>query len=424
MGFVALGGYITTQNLTFKIIMEDLGTEEYEFLGFEDGFNAFHSGNTHALTIDSFVNGDGRIMTGFTSGASRYSLRDKKTKEPIEARVLSAVNFIRAAKLDYIVGSGGDEHGAELNLLSDVLRASGIECKVLVANKTMDGDIGGEDGKIMEGLVAPFTDTSNGYEAATALISNSMLMAGPDAWTSNGPLIVTHFSEKSNFVAYGAGYYGHADLVFPGELSADHPGWSIRTIEDRIRAAQAENLRRYGRKIAVAVFPEGTKVEGIHHVSDRIEEAHGKRKIYPELLAVGLKEALSERKLDVHTMTFTYELRTFTQPDFPYSLESDYRLARESGHKLADAIRRGESGMETTIKIRDGKVEVGLAPIHLVTLKRLTSYSQYPWFNPDTFTVRAEFGRYYDPLFGGGRVERERFFPRKPQVVNVYGAPH
>ncbi|MBI4452487.1 hypothetical protein HY637_03595 [Candidatus Woesearchaeota archaeon] len=50
----------------------------------------------------------------------------------------------------------------------------------------------------------------------------------------------------------------------------------------------------------------------------------------------------------------------------------------------------------------------------------MTKHSQYPWFDPDTFTIRPEFGRYYDTLMGMSRVERERFLPRKPQVVNVY----
>lgn len=419
IGFAALGGHITTQNLTFKTIIEELG-RGYEFLGLEDGFKAFISGNMHALAPESFTDGFGRVTTGFYSGASRYSLTDPKTGEPLPDRIQKATDFIRTAKLNYVIGSGGDDHGRQLKVLSDALKKEGIECKVLVANKTMDGDIGGKDGETIDGFVAPFTDTSNGYVAAVSLISNSILQAYADAWTNNVPVIVTHFGEKSNFVAYGAGWYGHADLVFPGELLKEHPGWPLELIADRIKAAQSENLRRYGRKVAIVDVPEGSKVQGIEHISKQLVDAHGHRKMHPELLAIALKESLKLGfSMDVHTLTFTYEARTFTQPDFPYSLNPDFEIARESGRVLAEAIKRDDQDLETTIRISDGKVTVGLAPIHLVTQKRLTTYSQFPWFDPYAFKVRPEFGRYYDPLFGP-RVERERFFPRKPQVVNVY----
>ncbi len=432
VGLVALGGHIVTQNESFATIIDGLGTDEYEFLGLEDGFAAFNTGNVYPLDDDTYRLYVQREFAGFYAGADRYSLVDKKTKQPDPKKIEKAVDFIKAAKLDYLVGSGGDDHGGQLQILSDALKNAGVECKVLVLNKTMDGDIGGRDGEIsatpfvdhtgttIDRLVGPFTDTSNGYASAVALLSNAILQLYADAWTNSVPLIITHFGREANFVAYGAAYYGCADLVFPGELADGHDGWSLEFIADRIRQAQAENQRRYGRRFAVVVVPEGTKIKGIQHVSEYIKDAHGHQKLQPEILAAMLKERLADdHKLSTHPVAVTYALRSCSQPNSPYSLEVDMELARESARRIVQAIREDRTDLETTIKFTDSGIVVGWALTNLVARKRLTRYSSYPWFNYDQMNVTPEFGRYIEKLLGP-RQEREQFLPRKPQVVNVY----
>ncbi|MBI4452485.1 hypothetical protein HY637_03585 [Candidatus Woesearchaeota archaeon] len=100
IGFVALGGHIITQNITFRTIIEGLGTKDYEFFGLEDGFKAFESGIMHSLGLESFLDSYGQIVPGFVSGASRYSLLNELTDELDTAKIQQAVNFIKAANLE------------------------------------------------------------------------------------------------------------------------------------------------------------------------------------------------------------------------------------------------------------------------------------------------------------------------------------
>ena len=420
IGFVGLGGHILRQNEVFRALMKELGTGDYEFIGLEEGFKAFETGRVYPLTLESFLNSNQKVTSGLSFGFSRYSLTFPETIVPVPKKIEKGHEFVEAADLDWLVGCGGDDHGRQLKILGDYLKERGSKCKVLVANKTMDGDLGGIDGERVNGYVAPFTDTTNGFVAAVSLLANNMLQAYHDAWTNGVPVIVTHFGEDTNFVAFGAGWYGWADLVYAGELDG-RPAWKLNEMADDIRRVQSENRKKYGRPIAMIVIPEGSRIEGVNHISENLIDPHRHKKKHPEVLAAEVKEKLATyHNLSAHTMTFTYELRTFTQPNRPYSLRKDRELAIETGKVLARAIREGQDDLESTIWVRGGNVEVGLAPIDLVTRKRFTKYSKFPWYDWETKKVRPEFGRYYDPLFNGGRVELEKLLPRKPQVVNVY----
>ena len=48
----ALGGHITTQNASFRKLIQILKPKGFEFFGAENGFGAFETGNTYKLTSD------------------------------------------------------------------------------------------------------------------------------------------------------------------------------------------------------------------------------------------------------------------------------------------------------------------------------------------------------------------------------------
>jgi len=287
-------------------------------------------------------------------------------------------------------------------------------------NKTMDGDLGGEDGQSQGRFNAPYTDTSNGYASAIALISNMMLQHHSDAWTNEVPMIITPFGRDANFVAYGAYMWGRGDRVFRGEQEVGNEGWDLDHMVDMIRESQAENKNKYGRSFSFIIVPEGALIKGISHRSE-IVDAHKKRYLAPENLAHMLKVELKKKGLSTHTIPITYEMRNLNAPDHPYSLDKDYDLARQSGDMIVEAILNGADGLETTINIDvpQDEVTVGLAPIRLVTQQRLTKFSKFPWFDENTFKVKEEFERYYRPLLGEP-VPRGQALPRKPMVVNIY----
>src|SRR3989338_8890921 len=212
IGFVGLGGHILWQNEVFRALMKEMGTGDYEFIGLEEGFKAFETGGVYPLTLERVLNSSQKVTAGLSFGFSRYSLTFPESIVPVPKKIEKGHEFVEAADLDWLVGCGGDDHGRQLKILGDYLKERGSKCKVLVANKTMDGDLGGIDGERVNGYVAPFTDTTNGV-----------------------PVIVTHFGEDTNFVAFGAGWYGWADLVYAGELDG-RPAWKLNEMADDIRS--------------------------------------------------------------------------------------------------------------------------------------------------------------------------------------------
>jgi 6-phosphofructokinase len=236
------------------------------------------------------------------------------------------------------------------------------------------------------------------------------------AWTNNVPYLVGHFGRETNWVGIALAYWGHADRILYGELPDTHPGHSIDRIAELIRESQQKNREKYGRKFAMIIVPEGTRVAGIDHVAKGLVDAHGHHKLQPELLVSHLREALKTgQKIDTQIAGITYEMRNFPPT------ARDVAYARLSAKAIAGAIVAGNSGAESTFKIVEGKVTAGVAPIQQVAVKRYAAYYsawKKPLLNEETFEVTDEIGRYYQPLFGD-RGRLTEFLPKKPKLVQL-----
>lgn len=386
---------------------EDLGGE-WQFLGLKNGFQAFKSGDIYPLTAELL----NPHLAGFYAGATRETLL-KKDGSPDEEKLDRAAGFVKAAHLDYLVGSAGDDHGNQMEILRQKLEAEGIGCKVLVVSKTMDGDKGGRDGEVVNGYTGPFADTTNGFHAAVNVGVAEILNHHSGAWTNETATIISHFGRDANWVGLALSWYGHGDVFLAGELPKEHPGHSIERIAELTHANMEENQRMYGRRFATIIAPEGTKIEGIEHVSETLKDAHGHKKLNPELLVVGLKEALEEYGIKSQTGVVAYDMR-----NFPPS-KADLRFAEITGREIANAMREGTTGMEAVLLFKEGMVYSDMRPTSLASRKRLASYYPKPLHDPETLRVLPSVGEYFMPLFGP-RKEKESFLQTKPHVVNVY----
>lgn len=411
-GLLALGGHIVPQNATFKELMEILEPRGHEFYGLRNGFEAFETREAYKLRAKDIP----RSFAGFVVGASRDALmkeveEDGKKKKVVDyEKIEKAKDFIKRANLDYLVASGGDDHGKQMNIIKQEL---GDIVGVYVLNKTMDNDLGGVDG--IEG--APHTDFTSGFHSA---IVNGLKMIKEHysgAWTNDCPYLIGCFGRDANWVSIALAYYSFADRIIYSELPDDHAGHSIEEIHRVIAESQNENEREYNRKFAMIIVPEGTRVRGLKHVSEDLIDAHGHHKLNPENLVIQLKKELDKRyKMKTQTLGITYEMRNFCNL-FPET-DFDLGLGRESARVIAEAIEKGNDGVESVFKI-DDKIKTGLAPIEKVSVQRLSRYYEMhkrkDLIDRDDFKVTGEIGEYYKPLFG----ERGNFdwLPKKLELV-------
>jgi len=398
----ALGGHIANQNATFHRLREVL--PEYDFYGGIDGFKCFETMKVQDLRNNSIDPN----FAGSVFGAGRDSLTTKTGKID-KKKVPGVIEFFRRGKFDIAFGSGGDDHGMQMKVLEGILNERsaeiGREVRVFVPNKTMDNDLGGKDG---------VTDFTNGFHTAVSVGVRELKDHFAGAWTSNSPYLIGVFGRDADWTGAAVSYFGNADRFIHGELRDNEKPHSLKRIKDLIVESQNQNERRYGRRFAMVIVAEGTRIRGIKHVDSDLKDAHGHDKLNPEVLVVALKKSLKERYgIKTQTLGITYEMR-----NSPPTRE-DINYAHLSAEAIAKAVREGKTGLESVFKIRNGRVYADVAPIEEVSQKRLVrDYAGKPLINPVTMKVTEEMGRYYQPLFGK-REPLASWLPSKPRIISL-----
>ena len=403
----ALGGHIATQNASFKRLIQRLEPSGYRFYGAKDGFKAFETGEVYEL--DSYNIPED--FAGFVAGAGRETLLKKDGSIDWD-KVERAKDFFKRGGFDIAVGSGGDDHGIQMDILNK--NVQGLE--VYVLNKTMDNDLGGIDG--FNG--GPYTDFTNGFHTAVRIGVQALDIHRAGAWTNNCPYLVGVFGRESNWVGVAVSYFGNADRFIYGELPEEHPGHSVERIHDLILESQDSNEKKYGRRFAMVVVAEGGRISGIEHVSKDLIDAHGHHKLNPESLVIELKKELEKRfKMKTQTAGVTYEMRNSHPTDI------DAHCAKMSADVIAEAILEGRAGVESNFKINGPDIEditAGTALIEQVSQKRFCDYYERAngrrFVNPETFEVTPEIGNYYRALFGKRRDIRE-LLPAKQRLIGI-----
>ena len=404
----ALGGHISTQNASFRRLIELLEPRGYEFYGARNGFDCFRSGEVYRLSIENVPS----CFAGFVCGSDRANILLKDGSLDPDM-IQKARDFFKRGNFDIAIGSGGDDHGKQIDILGKSLEGL---VGYYVLNKTMDNDLGGKDGTNN----CPYTDFTSGFHTAVSVGADTIRNHFSGAWTNDLPFIVGHFGREANWVGTALTYYSNSDLFIYGELPKDSKGHAIEKIHDTILLAQEKNERIYGRRFAMVVVSEGTLVSGVDHLSEDLIDPHGHYKLNPEVLVIKLKETLEKKfKMKTHTAGITYEMRNFPPTTF------DSRLARMSADEIAKSILIGQNGVESCFKINGSHfsdISAGVAPILKVSEKRYASFyethQKRQFFNRDTFEVTDEIGKYYEALFGKRKPLLD-VLPKKMTLVRI-----
>lgn len=395
----ALGGHISNQNASFKRLTERLEPEGFEIFGARNGFEAFDTGEHYRLKSEDIPENE----AGFIAGAGRYTLKDKDEKTDWE-KIQKAEDFVRRGKFNILIGSSGDDHSKQMATLSENL---GIP--VYVLNKTMDNDLGGMDGK--DG--APFTDFTNGFHTAVSTAVEMIHYHFLGSWTNETPYLVGHFGRYTNWVGAALAYWGLGRII-PGELKHNE-SYPINQINEMIIEEQTKNEKKYGRRFAMIIVPEGTKIKGIEHSSKGLIDPEGHHKLNPEILVAELKNALElDYKIKSQPVGITYEMRNYPPT------KKDIKFGKMSADVIANKIlaNNGCSGVASVFKIEEGKVRADVAPISRLAETRYVRYYEESngrkVIDFDNFRVTDEIGNYYKLLFG----ERKRLEDIVPGAMN------
>ncbi|MBR9705709.1 hypothetical protein GOV14_01615 [Candidatus Pacearchaeota archaeon] len=392
---LALGGHICNQNASFRRLIDILEPKEYKFFGGKDGFKCFETRTAYELEVNNIP----KDFAGFVAGSGRYSLKDKQGNIDPE-KMQKARDFIKKGKFDAIVGSGGDDHSMQMHILSKEL---GNLADFYVINKTMDNDLGGKKA---------YTDFTNGFHSAVSHGVEMIHQHYSGAWTNDLPYLVGHFGRESNWVGIALTYWGLADKFIYGELPENHPGHSIEKIYETIINAQDKNEKEFGRRFAMVVVPEGTRISGFEHASKDLVDEHGHHKLQPELLVSQLKTELQKKyNLKTQTLGITYEMRNF-RPTM-----RDNGFGELSAIMISGEIKDGNSGTETVFKIQDNKIYGGTDKIENVAQKRFANDYDKPLIDKENFEVTDEIGKYYHALFGN-RKKRQDILPKKLKSIS------
>jgi len=401
---LGLGGHISNQNATFKRLTERLESKGFEVYGARNGFEAFDTGDYYQLKAKDIPEN----KAGFIAGAGRYTLKDEDDKTDWE-KIRKAEDFIRKGKIDILVGSSGDDHSKQMAILSESL---GVD--VYVLNKTMDNDLGGIDGN--DG--APFTDFTNGFHTAVSTAVKMIHYHFLGSWTNEVPYLVGNFGRYTNWVGAALAYWGLGRII-PGELGKNE-SYPIDQIHDMILEEQVKNEKKYGRRFAMIIVPEGTKIRDIDHVSEGLIDPEGHHKLNPEVLVSEIKKALKlAYGMGTQTVGITYEMRNHPPT------RKDIEFGKMSADIIADRIlaNEGDSGVASVFKIEGNLVRADLASISSVAETRYVRYyeeaNRKSVIDFDNFCVTDEIGRYYEPLFGP-RKRLEDIVPKDMKKSNVF----
>jgi len=316
------GGHVSALNAGIEGITKKASENDWEVLGATDGWEGMEKGNFVKLTEE---NTDSiRKYGGSVLGSGRW-------KPNLDAVVETA----KENEIEGIIALGGDDTLGVLNELWEEheLPSAGWP-------KTMDNDLGA-------------TYFSLGYPTAVDNAAQTVLNSFEVAWTHGRIAMVSVFGRSTDWVAAGAGAYGDADVVVPGEETTN-----LDEIYEKAKEAYFENEKDRGKPYATMVVAEGASIEGLDthaKTSDLHTDEFGHPKLDPNYLVSTLSDAIRSMskeefgsQIKTAPMSLTYQLRN-GKP-----LEIDEELGFKCGQKCAELLEKDEPGRMATIE-RDGE---------------------------------------------------------------------
>lgn len=360
------GGHVSALNAGIEGITKEASKNGWDVLGATDGWEGMEKGNFLKLNeknTDSIRNYGGSVL-----GSGRW-------KPDLD-------NVVETAKendIDGIIALGGDD---TLGVLHDLW--ADYELPSAGWPKTMDNDLGA-------------TYFSLGYPTAVDNAAQTVLNSFEIAWTHGRIAMVSVFGRSTDWVAAGAGAYGDADMVVPGEETTN-----LEEIYEKAKEAYFENEKDRGKPYATMVIAEGASVEGMDtHIKsgDLHTDEFGHPKLDPNYLVSTLSDAIREmskerigEQIKTAPISLTYQLRNGAP------LEIDKDLGFKCGQKCAQLLEEEKPGGMATVKNEDGELTVDSADLSegvKVRTVRDTGYIDY-----DNLEVTDSYVDYAKPFLG------------------------
>ncbi len=354
IGVLTAGGHISSFHAGMKGICR-AAEGRYDVLGFRNGYAGAMNGVPVTLNHDSINENEPGSFLGTS--------RKKAEPEAIERNM-------KRLEINALIAMGGNDTLGDAALLSEY----GI--KVVGWPKTMDNDLSG-------------TYFCLGYPTAVDAAAKFVMGAQYDAMTNSRVVIVTMFGRDTDWVAAGAGIWGAADVVVPGEKAS----YTLDFIHDRIAERYERNGETYGSKFAVAVVAEGARIEGLKsHLREDMTDEHENTKIEPMELAIILRDALhgfGPEKLPVASDCISYFMRNSPSSNI------DKKMAELAGKKCVEMIDAGLFGHSAVVT-----EELGMDAAQLETVSKQRFLSQEGFIDYDKMAVNTSFINYYSRIFG------------------------
>lgn len=359
------GGHVSALNAGIEGITKEATGKSWEVLGATDGWEGVEKGNFLKLTEENTdsIQGYGGSILG--SGRWRPNLE-------------SVVETVEDKDIDGIIALGGDDTLGVLNKLWEKHNIPAIGWP-----KTMDNDLGG-------------TYFSLGYPTAIRNASETVLNSFDMAWTHGRVVMISVFGRTTDWVAAGAGAYGDADMIVPGEKETN-----LEKIYEKVKEVYFENEKKHGKPHAVMVIAEGATIDGIKsHVktSEIHTDEFGHPKFEPNVLVSTLSDAIRSisneelgETIKTAPMSLTYQLRN-GKP-----LKIDKELGLRCGQKCVKLLANDDAGKMAAIE-RDGQ-RLNVGETDLSEGVEISRVSDTNYVNYDKLEVSESFFDYARPFF-------------------------
>lgn len=359
------GGHVSGLNAGIEGITKEALEKDWGVVGAKYGWEGLEKGNLVQLNeknTESIKEYGGSIL-----GSGRWKPNPEKVIETLDEN-----------DIDGVIALGGDD---TLSVLSQLYEEHDIPTAGWP--KTMDNDLSG-------------TYFSIGYPKAVETAARTTLNAYDVASTHRRIALVSVFGRSTDWVAAGAGAYGDADMIIPGEKTTD-----IKEIYEKAKNAFYENGEEYGRPFAVVVVAEGASIEnlGTHVKKDGVNvDDFGHPKLDPhELvssLADGIKYLSKQEGTTINTapIALTYELRNGKPANI------DKVLGFECGQKCVNLLDEGEGGEMASVKCEGENCYVGAAD--LVEGSEVSEVSNTDYVDYENLEVTESYVDYARPFLG------------------------
>jgi 6-phosphofructokinase 1 len=323
----------------------------YEVIGFKNGFSGVNQKEyVHVRSYYLELEKAGSFL-----GCSREQANNQ------------AADNLKKLGIDALIVMGGDDS------LKEAYKLSQQGVKVVGWPKTMDNDLSG-------------TYFCLGYPTAVESASRMLRDCHNDALTNNRIHLVTMFGRETDWMVTGAGAWGVADLIIPGEKE-----YELEFISQKIEEIASENEKKYHRRFGVIAAAEGAQIKGLEsHLDEEDFDSYGHPKIEPMKLALILKKAfktLGNKKVGIDSISYAMRNRP--------PVYCDKKWAMLLGEKCVEMIKKGQFGQCAIITAKE---TIDTAPLEKVIKKRFLQPTNF--LDYENLRVNRNFIDYYYLIFG------------------------